>query len=790
MALNLNQTRFLQPLRSNTVHSTIQAAIEDIKAIESELSLSNHSDGISVVARYKDGNKIKSVLGIFANTNDGYGFTYFVLDSDKMDALLERVTTLETKVGKNSVIDTITTEIQKLDSTATSTNGEFVNITVVEEDGKLISASVNESGLNIKIQAIEKSVTDEKARAEAAEGALDGRLDVIEGEGEGSIKKAVADAKSELMGDAAEEYNTLGKLEDKIQALDAAIGEGGSVTTQIEKAIQALDSEKTGDGTYVDVSIKQVDGVITEVAVDETGLNTKIGAIEKSVTDEASARAAADDKIEASIGLAADGSHIATEGNYTKEATTIAGEIAALDAQVKLNADAIAAAVNDAKSYSIVSISGNDLTALGENVKEAWKLVDEENIQAGDVIKVYKDSSLKSVSLEDVIVDGGDDTQNLVFTYILANGEEEVVRVDISSFVSEAEFKDGLQVVNGEVSIKLAEGSESFLSVSENGVKLSGVQDAIDAAVKTEKDRAELAEKGLSDRLSALETGDNSVAKQIENAINELDATVSTVREGETHFIDVEVVEEDGKLISATLDESALNTKIQAIEKSVTDEKARAEAAEGALDGRLDAIEGDKTFVKAVNVNNVEATIADNKAIVTIDGSDIKLSTDYIPVEYPSQVQDKFIPVATESTLDIAVTQIEFNLSRLVQEVLDNEMVTAAAITEIKESVGLDENLKYVPNTLSTYISSASSFAEADSLLDSAISSEVSALNERIDNVSDAAISIKKGNGISISENGTEKTISAVAKANDSLIEVNENGIGLKDAGYIDCGKF
>lgn len=47
------------------------------------------------------------------------------------------------------------------------------------------------------------------------------------------------------------------------------------------------------------------------------------------------------DKIEASVGLATDGSHITTSGNYTSGATTIAGEIAALDAQVKSNADTI-----------------------------------------------------------------------------------------------------------------------------------------------------------------------------------------------------------------------------------------------------------------------------------------------------------------------------------------------------------------------------------------------------------------------------------------------------------------
>ena len=47
----------------------------------------------------------------------------------------------------------------------------------------------------------------------------------------------------------------------------------------------------------------------------------------------------------------------------------------------------------------------------------------------------------------------------------------------------------------------------------------------------------------------------------------------------------------------------------------------------------------------------------------------------------------------------------------------------------IKESVGLDENLKYVVNTETTYINNATSFAEADNLLDAAISNIINEAN-------------------------------------------------------------
>lgn len=509
MAINLSQQRFLQPLRSNILGSYDLAvqALKDVAAEIAKTDASSKADGSTIVARYTDGSVVKSIFGIYEHSTKK--ITIYSHDDEKLQVLL---------------------------------------------DG------------------------------------IDGRLDVIQGESnvEGSIKKAVAD----LLGDAAEGYNTLGKLEDKIKALDGAVGEGGSVSTQIQNAINDLDATvstvREGEIHLVDVEVVEVDGKLTSATLNESKLNEELQAIKTSVTNEETRAKGAEDKIEASIGLAADGSHIATSGNYTKEATTIAGEIAALDVQVKANADAIAdetsrakeaeEALQDAidavsaaaKSYEIVAIEGDDLAALGTNVKEAWKLVDEDKAQAGATIKIYKDSSLKSVALSG---------QTLNFTYILADGSEDTVGVDVSSFLAESEFADGLQVVDHVVSVKLAEGSESFLSVGEEGVKLSGVQNAINAAAKVEKDRAELAEKGLSDRLSALETGDNSVAKQIENAINDLDSEET----GDGTYVDVTVKQVNGEITEVSVDESGLNTKIAAIEKSVSDEQTRALTAEEQL---------------------------------------------------------------------------------------------------------------------------------------------------------------------------------------------------------------
>lgn len=123
----------------------------------------------------------------------------------------------------------------------------------------------------------------------------------------------------------------------------------------------------------------------------------------------------------------------------------------------------------------LTNLTINKVTeGLDENVKEVYRLMAGDN-KIGEDITVYKDSSLKTVEL---------DGQELVFTYILANGTESAVRVDVSNFLAESEFKDGLQVTNHEVSVKKDSDSEEFLTISADGVKISGIQDAINAKAK------------------------------------------------------------------------------------------------------------------------------------------------------------------------------------------------------------------------------------------------------------------------------------------------------------------
>lgn len=123
---------------------------------------------------------------------------------------------------------------------------------------------------------------------------------------------------------------------------------------------------------------------------------------------------------------------------------------------------------------------------LGQNngVKERFTLVDANGDQIGDQITVYYESSFKGARL------GKGDPNNtgtnedcLILSYIDVNGEDVDVYVPLGDFLRESEFGNGLQVVGGVVSIKIANGSESFLTVDgTNGLKLSGVQNAINTS--------------------------------------------------------------------------------------------------------------------------------------------------------------------------------------------------------------------------------------------------------------------------------------------------------------------
>ncbi len=242
----------------------------------------------------------------------------------------------------------------KIDATSESflTVGEGgVKLSGVQNAINTAKTEIIDGATNTTLKALEDKLAEESEHARAAEKANADAITVLNGTEavEGSVAKSVADAKKELLGDAAEGYNTLGKLEDKIQAVDAKASSAHTeVVAKAEGHVRVAVADST-DKTHKVVTISEND--IASAA---------------ALTTEVNRAKAAEDTIEASVGLAADGSHKNTTGHYTSGASTVVGEIAALDTQVKANADAIAANANTNLNLTTVGGVGKVITTVSQ----------------------------------------------------------------------------------------------------------------------------------------------------------------------------------------------------------------------------------------------------------------------------------------------------------------------------------------------------------------------------------------------------------------------------------------
>lgn len=384
-------------------------------------------------------------------------------------------------------------------------------------------------------------------------------------------------------------------------------------------AINALDYTGTSavTGQYVK-TITEADGIIAatfgQVAASEVSNSSEKAAI-SAATDVQGALDALADKAAAQELVAADKSIVIGEagGKTTVKVNVKSGEkVLLLDANDGL--------------YTDIKLSA--VTPSSTTVKEEWALMASDGeTQLGSTIKVYKDQSLKSV------VKSG---ETIVFTYILADGSESAVTIDLEEFVIESEFGNGLQVSAHTVSVKKDAASEGFLSVSADGVKISGVQDAIDDAVEaldanvsgastyvkvqvSENDgkidgvtvsdvKPVIATSGAMESLA--ETGHLADAKAIKDYVDSKTGSLDSKVSGQTAngFIKVEVNQADG-----ALDYVKVTGTTQNVASADASHMGLAEASDvkAYVDGQINAL--DATVSGQSGAVKVEVTEADGK---------------------------------------------------------------------------------------------------------------------------------------------------------------------------------
>lgn len=246
------------------------------------------------------------------------------------------------------------------------------------------------------------------------------------------------------------------------------------------------------------------------------------------------------------------------------------------------------------------------VTPSSTTVKEEYALYNGNGVKLGDSIKVYKDSALKEVYLghadDALIKDGPEHTTGtgetaLCFIYYTVEGKYQLVAVNVQSFLEESEFKDGLSVDNHEVKVKIDSTSESFLTVGENGVKLSGVQGAIDNAI----------------------SGVNTKLQELSGSVQTLSSTTesfSAATVAEISRLDTKIGEETAR---ATAAENSISANVTTL-SSATESFSAATVAEIArVERKLS--DDEKVIAESINQLGVKVDKVQKGAGLNEDGS-------------------------------------------------------------------------------------------------------------------------------------------------------------------------
>ena len=501
------------------------------------------------------------------NNNGVYFVKSIKTGADAAAAVLEKLST------SNAAAGDLSGALAALDYADIAVVDEYVSA-ISQEDGKI---SVNRAkfadaivakdaeGKNVKLS--EKFAAIDTAIADAQAAAIASGTKIVKDAAAGNI--TVTENRDASTG--ALTY-TIGQSDIASAALLGTINDAATANTAFGKAAAAQAEAEAASGQFLvlDNSLKESGAVGSKIKANADAIGVLNGTGAGSVS-----KAVADAKAE------------------------LVGDAAADYNTLGKLEDKIQEVASAAKSYEIVAVT----EGLASNVKEAFKLVDADGVQAGAQINVYKDSALKSITLEGA--EGA--KQELVYTYTLADGTEEVVRVDVSKFLAEAEFKNGLEVssVDGTVSVKIDEASESFLSVSESGVKLSGVQNAIDGKVS-----------GLNANVSSAEGG------KVKVNVVEAAGVITGVTVTESDIASAQELDNLEALVGTASDVATQSTAFgkaaeakAAAVKALTDAQTYADNAIKALNVTDTVVAG--KYVSAIN--EVEGKIQVTRADLPVD---------------------------------------------------------------------------------------------------------------------------------------------------------------------------
>lgn len=492
-----------------------------------------------------------------------------------------------------------------------------------ELDGKTISTYVADEIAKVNGAATElgKKVT---ANEEAIT-AINGKIDTINGEAEGSIKKAVADAKTALVGDEA--------TADTIKHAEKLANDATAAVTKERERAERIEAQLRTD---VDAKVKSVEGTDTVVAT-----TTKHAvSVSLKTSDKGNVKFTQDtDGLSANVTIPA-----ATVTGVKAGDKVLALKGTELTSTISLSVDT--GAGKDSKKYiCLKGIDGADLGKIdtadfvkdgmlqnAEYSTDTHKITLTFNTDAGkeaieldlkDLVNVYKAGNGLALATDGTFSINTDITATKESVDAVAGRvttlEGKVGSAAAGEVAATGLFKD---VADNKSAIAAeAEAARAAEKVNANAIdKLNGadtVEGSVDYKIKTALDKGAV----------TLEVKDNDAYLGVTSATTEGKGTVYTLASKETEInnaiktaadaVKVSVKSAEGAYITGSVDAAGrvitLSEKIQAVAGAIDGKTGLAEASDvkAYVDGKV----SDKN-VSATGDTLVSASAANNKVTV------------------------------------------------------------------------------------------------------------------------------------------------------------------------------
>lgn len=467
--------------------------------------------------------------------------------------------------------------------------------------GQLTATSKNMDAVKKVADDAAKAITAEVTRAQNAEKGLTDRLDVVEGEGEGSIKKALADAKTYADGKDAAIAAAKKAGDDAQKDVDALELKVGTVPADKTVVELITDAKKAGTDAAAAVTAEQqrAEGV-------EAGLRTDLGEKGASADAEGSAfariaqlkadlaaevtRADTAEKAALKAGQDAQKDVDALEvkvGNSTDTAdkATVYGAIAAEKARAEGKEGEIKA-IADKNKEDIATLNGND-TVEGSVDKKIKDAIANVNTTTGGL-------DTRVGALETKVGNAGDTAaaDGSLYARVAQNVKDiDVIEADYLKSTDKTELQNAINVEKGRLDAFMADADVSAQAVD----TLKEIQQYIttdgQAAAKMTEDIA--ANKTAIAAINHETTGILAQAKADAAAKDEALHTEITgeIATAKSEAIDAAAADATTKVNDA---KTALQTNIdkKADQTALQTEIDRAKAAEAANKAVLDKLDG------------------------------------------------------------------------------------------------------------------------------------------------------------------------------------------------------